>query len=457
MDSEAEITRLFNAFNPLEPATESEYVDTAEVRGSEALAREFIKHLRHTTSHLNFLFSGHIGGGKSTELRHLAKCLRKGDDRAKGKRYLPIYLDILDYVDVYSVTTSDILLATVAEVGDIFRNDPDLKVELKDSYFSKRLREIKNLLLSDAEVKEVELPIGEVKAKVSMLKRDPGRRDEVRRALDREPARFQDEVNSVLDEARIEAKKLGFEDIVVIVDSLDRVERSTDGQDKLTAHRGLFLENALAFTGLRVHKVLALPLSLVRANGMSLAQRYGTQPFVLPVIKVERRDHTRYEAGYVTLRELVQRRASPLELPVVINEDALDHLIRYSGGHPRMFTRFMVEALAETESLPVTMMEARRAVRPTVGTLVPAVEEAWWPILARVELDVRQQIDESNPQVQRMLDELMILEYLNGESEANDVEESAPWYAAHPILRETKSFEQALAREKDTNGASRAD
>ncbi len=456
MTPEADLVRLYNAFDPLKTATEREYVNTASVRGSDALAREFTKHLRLSESHLNFLFSGHIGGGKSTELKHLAHCLRKGDSKNKGARYFPIVLDILDYVDVYNVTTADILLAIVAEVGHVFREDSDLKILLQDSLIRKRFADLWGSLTSDVQVDETEISLGDAKTKVSLLKRDPGRRKQVREALDQEPARFQDEVNSVLSEARVRVKEKGFQDIVVLIDSLDRVERSAASTEKLASHRGLFLESALAFTDLKVHKLLVLPLSLVRANGMSLSQRYGSQPFVLPVIKVERRDHERYDDGYHALCDFVKRRADPLPCDTVIEKTALDYLIKNSGGHPRMFTRFMSEALADVDDLPITFEVARRAVRPTIATLVPAVEEAWWPILAKLELSDLQQIDEADPNVQRMLDELMILEYRNGEQEASETEENAPWYAVNPILRETRSFQAAVEslRNPNRNGSS---
>ena len=442
------LARLYNAFDPLRPATEGEYVDTASVRGSEALAPYFLRRLKLSRTYLSLPFSGHIGGGKSSELNHLATCLRARHRLAEGKRYLPIKLDILDYFDEFTASTTDILLAMISEIGDVFRTDPELRIELKDGLLTQRLQELEGILLSDVEISEGEATIGKIKAKIKLLRNDPNRRGQVRKALERQPAQLQEAVDSVLLEARLAAKAKGFEDIVILIDSLDRIEKTPTQDDKQTAHRNLFLDSAYVFADLKVHKVLTIPLSFVRAHGPQLNLRYGSPPFVLPLVKVEDRRHVLYEDGYAAFGRLVEQRIQPIELSGAFEKDALDFLIRYCGGHPRLFLRFLMESLAESETLPVELRAARKAVRPTIQTMSPSVHTNWWPILATLEISARQQIDEEDIEVQRMLEETMILEYLNGDAEADDFEENAPWYAVHPILRELQSFKTAVAEER---------
>ncbi|HQR31973.1 MAG TPA: hypothetical protein PLK30_04480, partial [Blastocatellia bacterium] len=45
----------------------------------------------------------------------------------------------------------------------------------------------------------------------------------------------------------------------------------------------------------------------------------------------------------------------------------------------------------------------------------------------------------------KMLENLSIFEYLNGGSE-NEFEEATPWYAVNPIVRELRTFKEAVAR-----------
>ena len=66
---------LYNACNPVVPATAEYYMDCSAVRGSNPLTRQFQGELSKTNDPLFFLFSGHIGSGKSSELEHLRHTL----------------------------------------------------------------------------------------------------------------------------------------------------------------------------------------------------------------------------------------------------------------------------------------------------------------------------------------------------------------------------------------------
>lgn len=438
------LIRLYNEFDPQKPATIAQYIDASEARGDEGLAPRFLKRLALSKSPMNFLFSGHIGGGKSSELRHLAHCLRGGHSRTGGQRYFPLFLDAKDYLDIFDVDAVDLLLALVSEIGDVCRVDPELHFELKQGFFEKRFKELQSLLLSDVELSEGELPIGAAKLKVKRLQTDPLARDRVRKALEPQRASVLDEINLVLSEARIAVQQRGFRDLVLIIDSLDRIQRVGKHEDGASSHRAFFIDSAPTLSSLNVHKVFTVPLSLVRASGQQLGMVYGAKPFVLPLVKVERRNHERYENGYETLQGLVRRRLGDIAEEVAFEPDALDYLCRYCGGHVRELMQFLQESLVRTEDLPITLETAKKALRPTIQALAPAVHAAWWTKLAALELSDDQQVDEEDSDIQRMLEETMILEYLNGDDEPEGFEEDAPWYGVHPILREMKSFRGAV-------------
>src|SRR5437016_2162523 len=107
------LKEVYNACDPFEPAPAQYYVDCASARGSGALTQEFMRHLSLCNGHLRFLFSGHIGCGKSSELADLARHL--GEPHGPGDRYFPINLDVSEYLDDYDVAPTDILLAIVSE------------------------------------------------------------------------------------------------------------------------------------------------------------------------------------------------------------------------------------------------------------------------------------------------------------------------------------------------------
>ena len=135
----------------------------------------------------------------------------------------------------------------VGVLGDAFRNDPELGIELKDGLITSRLHALRSLLLADVALPETEVSVGAVKAKVRLLKNDPGRRSEVRQALAREPQRLLEAIDAVLLEARLAARTKGFEDLVFLIDSLDRIEKTPEQSDPTAAQKSLFLDSAYVF------------------------------------------------------------------------------------------------------------------------------------------------------------------------------------------------------------------
>ncbi len=148
--------------NPYLPAPADYYYDCAEARGSSALAKEFQRRLTLADNYVYFLFSGHIGCGKSSELLQLERMLTHAEP--PHSCYFPVFVDASDYLDDYDTTPTDILLAIVTELADTLREKAG--VELKDRYFTKRLDEVKEFILIDVEINEGELSLGVAKAKI---------------------------------------------------------------------------------------------------------------------------------------------------------------------------------------------------------------------------------------------------------------------------------------------------
>jgi hypothetical protein len=69
------LKHIYNACDPYMPATAEYYYNCAEARGGSALVQEFQRHLFLANDYIYFLFSGHIGCGKSSELEQLKRSL----------------------------------------------------------------------------------------------------------------------------------------------------------------------------------------------------------------------------------------------------------------------------------------------------------------------------------------------------------------------------------------------
>ena len=84
------LTDLYNACDPLLPATPAFFLETAEVRGRYTFARQLQRALSRSRHPLRFLFSGHIGSGKSSELAHLRHLLAQPKPTPPHRRYFPV-------------------------------------------------------------------------------------------------------------------------------------------------------------------------------------------------------------------------------------------------------------------------------------------------------------------------------------------------------------------------------
>jgi len=441
-----ELKRIYNACDPYLPAPADYYYDCAEARGSSALAKEFQRRLTLADNYIYFLFSGHIGCGKSSELLQLERMLTRAEP--PHSCYFPVFVDASDYLDDYDTTPTDILLAIVTELADTLREKAG--VELKDSYFTRRLNEVKEFFLSDVEINEGELSLGVAKTKIQRLKKDPTARQKVRAVLEPKMSAMIEEINLIFDEARlaVEKVKVGRDqrhctDIVVIVDNLEKIRRLAGLDEGLSSQRELFLERYTQLAGMNAHFIYTIPLRLVRSpDGPQLEHRYGPL-FVLPMIKtIERGTRDTYEAGVASLRALLKKRLGRMKLEDAFAPDALDFLLTYSGGHVRNLMIFVQNACAYTDGIPISLAAAQKAIQQTVRNYSTAIPEHHWEKLARLDHSSDQKIPNGDGDYLVMLENLSVLEYINGGDE-DPFAVAEPWYAVNPIVRQLQKFKAA--------------
>jgi hypothetical protein len=200
---------------------------------------------------------------------------------------------------------------------------------------------------------------------------------------------------------------------------------------------------------MQAHLIYTVPLRLVRSDGPQLQQRYGVAPFVLPMVKViERGSRTSFQPGVDCLRALLQKRLGDLSLEEVFAPDALDFLLKYSGGHVRDLMIFVREACTYSD-VPIPLQAAHQAIQQTVRTFSTAIPEPHWKKLAELDRSFDQMILGGDDDYLVMLENLSVLEYINGGGD-DPFALAEPWYAVNPIVRELQKFKaaaRALAKE----------
>jgi len=444
--------RIYNACDPFAPATAAYYHDCSEARGSSALTPQFQRHLAQTKegTYLRFLLSGHIGCGKSSELAQLKDAL-DSPSQPSDTRYFPVLLNVSDYLDDYDADITDILLAIVTELAATLRDK--LGIELKDSYFTNRFNQIKEFFLSDVEISKGELPLLGAKVEIQRLKQDTTNRQKVREALRPHMTTMLTEINTVFDATRLELQKVKvktgeppYKDFVLLLDNLEKLERIEGPKASLDFQRDLFLGHAQKLRALQAHVLYTVPLPLVFSeDGAQLRQHYGSEPVVLPMIKVMMRGtRAPYGPGLACLRQLLEKRFHPLTLEEVFESEALDFLLTYSGGHVRDLMFFIKEACTYG-TFPLSLRVAHQAIGPTVRSYSTSIPEPHWEKLAKLDRSSDQKIPVGDNDYLVMLKNLSVLEYINGGGE-DTFDLAAPWYAVNPIVREMRKFKDTVNR-----------
>lgn len=421
--------------NPDAPlkANDDRYIDLANVRGEDqAFVTEITKAIimslpegdAPSQSFYQQLVTGHRGCGKSTELLRLKARLEK-------QKLLVVYFDVENLLNLVDADYIDILLLIATQVekqcreNNIILNDvllDDIYEWFSDKVFSKeRQKEIETKTEVEAKT-GVTIPIvSKLLARVSAgVHRSDIERQETRQILRKEWNVFVDKLNALLGQARKKAKDKGLQDLVVIVDGLEKVfyEPERDAGGNLTgesSHSLLFVKHAEQLFVPECHLIYTVPISL--GADTNLGQTFDVDnPVIIPMVNIKN------IAGVVQLVELVKER---VDIEAVFEDKkSVEDLAKMSGGAVRDLMRLIRNACLKSESEEVITRDAvALAIKALVREYSRMVQEDDVPLLRNV-LKNRKAID--HKKYARLLHTRMVHEYLNGE----------PWLDLHPAVRE---------------------
>ena len=148
----ADLKRVYRAFDPapLSEADSDLYVPLDEVRGSSGLVTRLTKTIRLSDKPTFQLLAGHIGSGKSTELRRVQAELETGD-----ARFFTVFCQVLEDIDPNDADFPDVLMAVMRQVARQLRERLDIK--LKPGYFKQRWEDLRELLGREVDFESLEL------------------------------------------------------------------------------------------------------------------------------------------------------------------------------------------------------------------------------------------------------------------------------------------------------------
>ena len=372
---------------PLDGENDPRWVDTREARGSYQLHQLYRSlgvdrdgprwRLREPQDRGYFLFCGHRGCGKSTELRRIRNDLDAPD------AYYVVFADAAQELDVNNLRYQDILLHLAGKLVERLGADgieiAPVHLGRLEEWFTERVESQENTKDFALEIKsgaaiDVGLPfIGKLFTGISnAFKTNSTYKEELRRTLQNYFTDFADAFNHLLGSAGEAIRDSGRGRRILFV---------VDGTDMLRE------EDARAFFESDVHQLQQVqglflycaPIHLIYV-GTAIRQNFH-HVFQLPMIKVANPDGSRNESGYDAMREILYRRADPRLFEAGVD----DLLIEQSGGHPRDILRLLQNAFLHAEHDRFDEPAARAAVQQSATEFRRILEAEDYALLARID------------------------------------------------------------------------
>jgi Cdc6-like AAA superfamily ATPase len=235
-----DVGRLYRELDPLRPLAADEdalYVDWhgdfdpggASVR--VRLVRTFVRGASPERP-IARLLTGHKGSGKTTELNRVASALQSG---AGGKKVFVSTLFAQPWLDIEDVQAEDVVLQIVRQlVADLHDQGMDFAAHQLRSFLQDLWEELGLHNLPNPDPLQFSFA----------LKDFPAERQEFRELLRRQLPAMYDLVNKkILPEARRQLAQQGYQDVLLIIDDLDKIPQKVLRGD-LTNHENLFLDQS---------------------------------------------------------------------------------------------------------------------------------------------------------------------------------------------------------------------
>lgn len=427
-------------------ADDPRYIDCSSIRGEEGtlisnIGDAILRACKADSKPKTYLFSGHNGSGKSSELKSLEKEL-------KQKKLFTIKIDAENTVDIEDPNYIDILFSITSEIEKQMRENntplPEKLMNFINKWFDEVIIEktsdksIAASLESSAQM-GLKIPlIGELFTRLmGQLKYSSNERKIIRQKLEPKISDLMGHIIKMVSEADKILKKNNYLGLVIIYDNLEKMKLSyPDNQEKegRSTHEVIYLDNAHHLTRIPCHQIYTVPLALLYSgNNIRLKQLYDDL-FVLPMIKVcYTRSRKINQEGIQIFHKVASKRIDVKS--IFEKEELIQEIALFSGGNVREFIRLLnnLVEVAHPENLPLTLEDVQKTFRRTIREYEIAPSDREFELLARIYKNFEISRDHEH---YRMLYNHFVLAYTNGER----------WYDIHPAFRNVRKFKAALEK-----------
>lgn len=414
------------------PAGDVRYVETQAARGSERiftrLARKFgwdpTSHAFFAPPDKHVLFFGHIGSGKTTELRRYAQQLNA------SKRFYVVEVDVLAKLDRNNLQYTEALMAMAESLLDQLVTDGyDISEDnirpLRDWFVPAVTTKTQSHELS-AELKTgIEagggLP-GLVKlfaGFTSAFKTGASTKTEWRQQIRNRFTTLATAFDTFIRATEAALKQAGrAERVLFLVDGTDKMR----GEDTMR----FFVEDAEQLLSIRTLAIYTAPLDL-KYDG-KLGGKLDAD-MVLPMIKLQERGGERCEAGWTALTQLLAKRASP---SLFASPGNIASLVEHSGGHPRELLR-LLKLCCEMADDHIDTAVVQRAIAQLAADYRYFLKPEDYALLVSVDHVPEQPGNDAA--AQQLLHRLALMQYNDG-----------TWRRSHPVVRTLEGYRIAAQK-----------
>lgn len=430
-----ELSRELDPLLPLSAEDRLLYVDCQcqiHPGGADAkslLSRTFARNATPDRT-ITRLITGHSGSGKTTELKQVSRQLGEGQH---GRSVFVSFLFAERYLDLEDITPEELLFQIVRQLAaDLSEQGMKLHKHKIGTFFTALWEQARSARLTSIDMNANPFALG------FTLKDVPGERQEFRRMLrSRLPTVYEIVNGSLLPDARKFLAKRGYNDLLLVVDELDRIPRKSLSQQETTNHEHLFIEHAHKFKDVDCSLLLTIPVELAYSVAAGrLTGLYGAQAHTVSVVPIRDKDDRELEQGELSLIEILGRRAMKASrsphatadecvAEIFEHRDLLLRFVRLSGGHVRSLLASLAQLLNYVDELPIDMATIDRFQTQATAALVRGLNARHLEILRQV-CDDKHKTD----------DPLFFDLLRNQHVFAYESEHGPDWYDVNPLLRD---------------------
>ena len=384
-------------------------------------------------NHTKFLFVGHTGCGKSTELYRLANIIETGVGRSSflQENFLPVQYSVSEIVGLYNIEFVDIALSIILGIyremerlGYVVDDSPARRVYdwLYQTQGGTRLQPA-----FDKGTADLNLSLGSLIRLIDVRLKSEGEiREEIRARI----RKYVPELINLINEVIYEVSFLTKKNILLIIDDLDKIQ-------PLDAALNIFREHVKSLASFNCFAIYTAPISLLydpasKHIGQFLEIHY------MPMFRVRTKEGSAEAPDtpdVKTLREILYRRAHP----DLFEENVAEAAIEMTGGILRELIRVIRGCCVYCEEYGVSritknVLEFQKNKLKSEYYRILEHEDYKW--LRRVKL-TKSRADVN----MRHLESLCVLYYPNGKG----------WFDVHPVVSELLQEWQEDAIRLDMN------